>query len=103
MLNNCFSSRPATDVSVDVGDDAVVATVSVNTLRTDVWSDLGVLVGLAGGFIILLAGEVKDGLVGATIGVDMLIELGLVVVVVATIALKVFVTALCVGGVRSGV
>jgi hypothetical protein len=61
-----------------------------------------VIVGLAGGFIILLTRRVIDGVVGEviSIGVDMLTEL---VMVDTAIALEVFVTVSCVGDVRAGV
>lgn len=60
------------------------------------------IVGLAGGFIILLTRRVIDGVVGEviSIGVDMLTEL---VMVDTAIALEVFVTVSCVGDVRAGV
>ena len=92
--------RPMIGVTVDAGDDGVVVTVSPTTLRIGRRSDF-MIVGLAVGFIVLLAGEVKDRWVGGIIGVDadMLAELAIVMVAAAAIALEVFVTGSCVGDV----
>ena len=62
-----------TDVPVDVGEDAVVITMSVETLRIDTSIDLVIDV-LTGGLIVFLIGVVIGGLVNGMIrvGVDML-------------------------------
>ena len=103
MFNEFLSSLSTIDVTVDAGDDGVVIFMSVNVFIVDTRSDVAI-VGLAGGSIALLAGEVIDGLLGGMFGVDvgMLTEFGIVVVVAATIALNVFVTVSCVGDVRAG-
>ena len=90
MFNDFLFSRPVIDVPVDLGDDGVVVSMSAKTLRIDARSDL-VIVGLAGCFVVLFAVVVIRGLFGRMIGVgvDMLTELGGVVVVVAAIHLKV--------------
>jgi uncharacterized membrane protein len=62
----------------------------VKVLRTDARTDV---------VIVLLAGVVIDGLV--MIGVDMLTEVGIVVVVRAVIAFESFVTASCMVDVRA--
>ena len=102
MFNEFLSSLSTIDVPVDAGDDGVIIFMSVNVFIVDTRSDVAI-VGLAGGSIALLAGEVIDGLLGGIIGVGMLTEFGIVVVVAATIALNVFVTVSCVGDVRAGV
>ena len=104
MFNDFLCSRPVIDVPVDAGDDEVVVIMSAKALRIDARVGL-LVVGLAVGFVVLLAGEVKDRLVGGIIGVDadMLAELAIVMVAAAAIALEVFVTGSCVGDVRVGV
>ena len=95
MLNGFSSSRPVIDVPDDAGDDVVVATVSVRTLRID--SRCGVvIVGLVGGSIVL-----SDGLVGRMFGVS--VEMLAVFMVAAAIDLGFFVTVSCVGDVWDGV
>ena len=103
-FNNFFSSRPVIDVPVDGDNDEVVVTMSAKKLCMVARSDL-VILGLAGGFIVLFAGVVIDGLADGMIdvGVDMLAEFGIVVVVAAVSVLNVFVTVSCVGDVRAGV
>ena len=103
-FNNFFSSRPVIDVPVDGNNDEVVVTASVKTLCIDTRSGL-LIVGLAGGFIVLFAGVVIDGLADGMIGVgvDMLAEFGIVVVVAAVSVLNVFVTVSRVGDVWAGV
>jgi len=64
MLNDCLCSRPVIDVPVDAGDDEVVATVSAKTLRTGARSDSVMLVGLAGGLIVIFTDVGVDVLVG---------------------------------------
>ena len=104
MFNNFFSSRPVIDVPVDMEGDGVVVTISAKTLCMVARSDL-LIVGLAGGFIVLFAGVVIDGLADGMIdvGVDMLAGFGIVVVVAAISVLNVFVRVTCVGDVRAGV
>ena len=66
---------------VDAGDDGVVVTVSAKVLCTDARTDV---------VIVLLAGVVIGGLV--VIGVDMLAEVGIVIVVRTVIAFELFPT-----------
>ena len=97
MLNDFLCSRPAIDVPVDAGD------ATAKALRIDSRSDLVMIVGLALGLIVLLAGEVKDRWIGGIIGIDpdMLTELDIVMVAAAVIALEVVVTVSCVGDARA--
>ena len=83
MFNDLLSVRAMIEAPVDEGDDGVVVTVSVKTLRIDVRSDL---------VIVLLAAVVIRGLVGETIGVVVLTEFDIVVVIAATIGLRAFIT-----------
>ena len=70
MFDDFVSSRSTFDmVVVDKGDDGVVVIMSAKALRIDARVGL-LVVGLAVGFIVLLAGEVKDRWVGGIIGVD---------------------------------
>ena len=83
MFNDLLSARAVMHVPVDAGDDGVVVTVSAKVTRTDARTDV---------VIVLLAGVLIGGLVGGMVGVDMLAELGIVIVGAAVIALEVFVT-----------
>ena len=97
MFNGfCSSSFPVIDVPVDAGDDEVLVTVSIKTLRINVRSVLAVVV-LAWAMISGLA----DGMIG--VRVDISTELDIVVVVAAASALEVFMTLSCFGDVRAGV
>ena len=71
------------DVPVDAGDDAVVVTVSSKALRIDA---------RAGLVIVVLDEAVIRELVDEKIGVVMLVEFDIVVVIAATIVLRVLVT-----------
>ena len=102
MRNDFFSSRPVIGVPVDAGDDAVVDTKSATTLRFGTWTVL-VIADLAEGLIILFVAFGINGLIGAMIDVDMLDELGVVVVAVAAIALGDVETVSCVAEMRVGV
>ena len=97
MFKDLFSSWPAIDVPVDAGDDEVAVTMSVTRLRIDARSDL-VIVNLVGGFIIVLAKVMVDGMISDMIGVgvDVLAEFNIVV------SLEVFVTTSCVADVWTG-
>ena len=79
MLNDFFSSRPVIGVPVDAGDDAVGVTVSAKPLIIVTRVGL-VILGLAGGVIVLFAAIVIGGLVNGMIGVgvDILTELGFI-------------------------
>ena len=83
MFSDFCSSRPVIAVPVDAGDDGVVVTRSIKTLRIGVRSGL-VILGLARVVIPVLVGEM--------IGVVMLVEFDIVVVIAATIVLRVLVT-----------
>ena len=95
MFNGFLSSLPVIDVPVDEGNNGVVVTASVKALRIGARSNW-VIVGLAGGCMVLLTRLVMDGLVCEVIGVgvDILAELRIV--------LEVFVAVSCVGDVRAG-
>ena len=94
MFSDFCSSRPVIAVPVDAGDDGVVVTRSIKTLRIGVRSGL-VILGLARVVIPVLVGEM--------IGVIMLAEFDIVVAVVEVIVSEVFVAVSCVGDVRAGV
>ena len=78
------------DVPDDAGDDAVVVTASAKTLRIIARSDLVVIVDLAGGYNVLFAAVVIDGLVGGMIDFNMLTEFRMFMVVAAVVVLDVF-------------
>ena len=78
MFNDLLSVRAMIEAPVDEGDDGVVVTVSAKVLCTDARTDV---------VIVLLAGVVIGGLV--VIGVDMLAEVGIVIVVRCMVDMRV--------------